>query len=59
MNQNPMSPARYAAAYAAGVWQAILGFVLLGIILWAPDGLVGLGLMLYRRRGVGLRRAAP
>jgi ABC-type branched-subunit amino acid transport system permease subunit len=33
----------YAAAYAAGIWQAILGVVLLGIILWAPAGLVGLG----------------
>jgi branched-chain amino acid transport system permease protein len=38
----------YAAVYAAGVWQAILGFVLLGVILWAPRGLVGLGDLLPR-----------
>ena len=40
----------YAAADAAGVWQAILGFVLLGVILWAPGGLVGLGRLLRPRR---------
>ncbi len=32
----------YAAAYAADVWQLILGGVLLLIILFAPGGLVGL-----------------
>ena len=32
----------YAAALAADVWQMILGFVLLGIILFASRGLVGL-----------------
>lgn len=32
----------YAAAFAADVWQMILGFVLLGIILYASRGLVGL-----------------
>ncbi|MEM7045849.1 MAG: branched-chain amino acid ABC transporter permease [Pseudomonadota bacterium] len=32
----------YAAAFAADVWQMILGFVLLAIILYASRGLVGL-----------------
>ena len=32
----------YAAAMAADVWQMILGFVLLGIILFASRGFVGL-----------------
>ena len=32
----------YAAAMAADVWQLILGFVLLGIILFASRGIVGL-----------------
>lgn len=32
----------YAAAMAANVWQMILGFVLLGIILFASRGIVGL-----------------
>lgn len=46
----------YAAAYAANVWQLILGSVLLLIILFAPQGLVGL----YRARGaVRERRAQP
>jgi branched-chain amino acid transport system permease protein len=46
----------YAAAYAANVWQLILGSVLLLIILFAPQGLVGL----YRARGaVRERRALP
>jgi len=48
----------YAAAYAAGVWQAILGFVLLGVILWAPRGLVGLGDLLPRTGRALPRRAA-
>jgi branched-chain amino acid transport system permease protein len=48
----------YAAAYAAGVWQAILGFVLLGIILWAPEGLVGLGKSLPRPGAMRVRRTA-
>jgi ABC-type branched-subunit amino acid transport system permease subunit len=43
----------YAAAYAADVWQLILGSVLLLIILFAPQGLVGL----YQEIGaVGGRR---
>jgi branched-chain amino acid transport system permease protein len=46
----------YAAAYAANVWQLILGSVLLLIILFAPQGLVGL----YREMGaVRERRAQP
>jgi branched-chain amino acid transport system permease protein len=46
----------YAAAYAADVWQLILGGVLLLIILFAPQGLVGL----YRALApVGARRAQP
>ena len=36
----------YAAAYAADIWQLILGGFLLLIILFAPQGLIGL----YRRR---------
>ena len=32
----------YASAFAGDVWQMILGFFLLGIILYAPRGLVGL-----------------
>lgn len=32
----------YAAAFAGGVWQMILGVVLLAIILTAPRGLVGI-----------------
>jgi len=37
----------YAAAFAADVWQMILGFVLLGVIIFASHGLVGIysGLM--------------
>jgi branched-chain amino acid transport system permease protein len=35
----------YAAAFAADIWQMVLGFVLLFVILFAPNGLVGL----YRR----------
>jgi hypothetical protein len=31
----------YAAAFAADFWQMILGFFLLGIILYASRGLVG------------------
>ena len=40
----------YAAAYAADVWQMILGFVLLIIILYASRGLVGLYQSLFERR---------
>jgi len=32
----------YAAAFAADIWQMVLGFVLLAIILYASRGLVGL-----------------
>lgn len=32
----------YAAAFAADYWQMILGFVLLGVILFAAHGLVGI-----------------
>ncbi len=32
----------YAAAFAADIWQMVLGFVLLLVILFAPRGLVGL-----------------
>ncbi|NIA70579.1 branched-chain amino acid ABC transporter permease [Pelagibius litoralis] len=31
----------YASAFAGDVWQMILGFFLLGIILYAPRGLIG------------------
>ena len=43
----------YAAAYAADVWQMILGVVLLAVILAAPQGLVGI----YRDL-IGRRRSA-
>jgi branched-chain amino acid transport system permease protein len=38
----------YASAYAAEIWQAVLGIVLLLVILFAPGGLIGI---LDRRRG--------
>jgi branched-chain amino acid transport system permease protein len=40
----------YAAAYAADVWQMILGVVLLAIILTAPRGLIGIWRDLLGRR---------
>jgi ABC-type branched-subunit amino acid transport system permease subunit len=43
----------YAAAFVADSWQLILGFVLLVIILRAPEGIVGLATsMADRRRAV-------
>lgn len=44
----------YAAAYLANAWQLILGIVLVSIILFAPDGLIGLW---RRRRPVVARHA--
>ncbi|MEZ5590849.1 MAG: branched-chain amino acid ABC transporter permease [Gammaproteobacteria bacterium] len=41
----------YAAAYAADIWQLILGSFLLLIILFAPQGLVGMAQHWLRRRG--------
>lgn len=32
----------YAAAFAADIWQMVLGLVLLAVILFAPKGLIGL-----------------
>ncbi|MEM1044969.1 MAG: branched-chain amino acid ABC transporter permease [Pseudomonadota bacterium] len=43
----------YASAFASDVWQMILGFFLLGIILYAPKGLIGLA-----NRFLPARRAA-
>lgn len=51
----------YAAAFAADIWQMVLGFFLLGIILYASRGLYGLyddllkplDLKLARSRGAG------
>lgn len=42
----------YAAAFVADSWQLILGLVLLGIILKAPSGIVGLAerLFVFRRK---------
>ena len=45
----------YASAYAAEIWQAVLGIVLLLVILFAPGGLVGI---LGRRRVGGREREA-
>lgn len=42
----------YAAAFAADVWQLILGAVLLVVILFAPSGLIGLSQTLGTRRWV-------
>jgi branched-chain amino acid transport system permease protein len=41
----------YAAAFVADSWQLILGFVLLVIILRAPEGIVGLAQSIAARRG--------
>ncbi len=42
----------YAAAFAADIWQMVLGFFLLGIILYASSGLVGLyGKLMDRLEG--------
>ena len=40
----------YAAALVAGAWQMVLGAVLLGVILFAPGGLWGMGRALLARR---------
>ncbi len=40
----------YAAATVAAAWQMILGAVLLGVILFAPGGLWGMGRALLARR---------
>jgi len=42
----------YAAAFAADIWQMVLGVVLLLVILFAPKGLIGL----YERM---IQRTAP
>ncbi|NVO27297.1 branched-chain amino acid ABC transporter permease [Donghicola sp. C2-DW-16] len=42
----------YAAAFAADVWQLVLGAVLLVVILFAPSGLIGLSQTLGTRRWV-------
>lgn len=41
----------YASAFAADIWQMVLGVFLLAIILFAPGGLVGIFDHLTRRRG--------
>ncbi|NNM75152.1 branched-chain amino acid ABC transporter permease [Enterovirga aerilata] len=43
----------YAAALVADAWQMILGIVLLGVILFAPGGLWGMGRSALRRRPAG------
>jgi len=43
----------YASAFASDVWQMILGFFLLGIILYAPKGLVGLATGLFAKKPDG------
>ncbi len=40
----------YASAYAGDVWQMLLGAFLLGIILFAPGGLIGILGSLFKRR---------
>ncbi len=47
----------YASAFAAGIWQMVLGVVLLVVILYAPSGVTGLYGRVMHRVG-GLRRAA-
>jgi ABC-type branched-subunit amino acid transport system permease subunit len=32
----------FAAAYMTGIWQMLLGFTLIFVIILAPDGIVGL-----------------
>lgn len=44
----------YAAAFAADIWQLVLGVVLLAVILFAPKGMAGL-LRARRRREDGRR----
>lgn len=44
----------YAAAFAADIWQLVLGVVLLGVILFAPKGIAGL-LQARRRQEDGGR----
>lgn len=39
----------YAAAFAADIWQLVLGLVLLGVILFAPTGVAGLYRKLFER----------
>ncbi|WP_440996811.1 branched-chain amino acid ABC transporter permease [Arhodomonas sp. SL1] len=48
----------YAAAYAAGMWQLLLGAALLVIVLFASEGLVGLWRRV-RGRVVAAGRVAP
>ena len=48
----------YASAFAGDVWQMILGFFLLGIILYAPRGLVGLYAKVMRPADAGAPGAA-
>jgi len=44
----------YASAFASDVWQMILGFFLLAIILYAPKGLVGLATGLFAKKPDGM-----
>ena len=46
----------YAAAFAADIWQLVLGVVLLAVILFAPKGMAGLLQTLERRGAEGDRR---
>ena len=41
----------YASAFANDVWELILGLVIVGIILFAPRGVVGLATELFATRG--------
>ena len=43
----------YAAAFAADIWQLVLGVVLLAVILFAPKGMAGLLQARRRREGGG------
>ena len=45
----------YAAAFAADIWQLVLGVVLLAVILFAPKGMAGLLQLQARRREDGGR----
>jgi len=39
----------YASAFASGIWQMVLGVVLLVVILYAPRGVTGLYARLIAR----------
>ena len=48
----------YAAAFAADIWQMMLGMVLLLVILFAPTGLIGLYERLQQRLGLNSAKKA-